>query len=265
MKNRVLLLLSILSFVSFSCQKDKPLNEATNDPAIPIVNDNTKYGKITLNFENKAGEQSLVLNNQTYINANLDSFTVSKFKYYISNISFVKADGSVFKEWESYYLFDQQNGSLNTLVIDSVPLGEYTKINFLLGVDSARNTAGAQSGALDPTNGMFWDWNSGYIFLMFEGNSPQSTLFNNTLMFHLGGFTRPYNCIRSINPSFNGGSVVIKEQSESTVNITTDVLKMFDAPGKIKFAQTNEAMGGATGVVIANNAAQMFSVTSIIN
>jgi hypothetical protein len=61
-------------------------------------------------------------------------------------------------------------------------------MEFMIGVDSARNNSGAQTGALDPTNGMFWSWSTGYIMAKFEGTSAQSPAAANALKFHIGGF-----------------------------------------------------------------------------
>ena len=55
------------------------------------------------------------------------------------------------------------------LELADIPNGEYTKVNYTIGVDAARNTEGAQDGALDLVNGMFWSWNTGYIFMKMEG------------------------------------------------------------------------------------------------
>jgi hypothetical protein len=55
----------------------------------------------------------------------------------------------------------------------NVPAGTYTGMYLTMGVDSARNVSGAQEGALDPANGMFWSWTSGYIMIKAEGLSPQ--------------------------------------------------------------------------------------------
>jgi hypothetical protein len=51
---------------------------------------------------------------------------------------------------------------------------DITGIRFLLGVDSARNVSGIQTGALDPARGMFWTWNSGYVMAKIEGSSPSA-------------------------------------------------------------------------------------------
>jgi hypothetical protein len=259
-----LIAISLLINLS-SCKKDSAIKADLNDPAIDLTNQNKKNGSLTITFKNTAGSADLNLNTQTYINANSDSFTVSKFKYYISNIVLINGDGSFFAEKESYHLIDNSLSNTYTLVIDSLPLGKYTGVNFLLGVDSARNTSGAQVGALDPANGMFWSWNQGYIFLMMEGNSPSSTAFDHLLTFHLGGFTPPYNCIRSVSPTFGSNELIISEGKTSKLNLKTDLLKMFEGRSNIKFAQTNIGMGGAVAYGLADNCVGMFKVSSIEN
>jgi hypothetical protein len=81
----------------------------------------------------------------------------------------------------------------------------------------------------------------------------------------LGGFTKPYNCIRNINPSFGTNDLISSEGKTSIITMNTDILKMFESPKLIDFSQTSEAMGGAAGVTIANNCVNMFNVTSIKN
>ena len=53
-----------------------------------------------------------------------------------------------------------------------LPEGDYTELQFLLGVDSLHNVSGAQTDDLDPAKDMFWTWNSGYVMAKMEGNSP---------------------------------------------------------------------------------------------
>jgi hypothetical protein len=249
----------------WGCKKDSAIKEEINDPSIDKPIDVTQYGKVKITFNNKAGGSDLVLNTSNYTNANGDQFTVSKFKYFISNIILKKSDGSTFAPKECYHLIDNKKGNTYTLTLDSVPLGSYNGMDFLLGVDSARNTSGAQLGALDPSTGMFWSWNQGYIFLMMEGNSPNSTAFDNALVFHIGGFTQPYNCIRKVSPSFSSKDLIITESKTSSMQIKTDLLKLFETPNLIKFAQISEGMDGPIGVTLANNGVNMFSITAIEN
>lgn len=257
---------SFLILISIqSCKKDSVIKDNTEDPAITKPDVESQFGTVTITFNNKARNEDLVLNSKSYTNANGDSFTVSKFKYYISNIILKKSDGTTFKERESYHLVDLSQGLKYALRLDSVPIGTYTGMSFILGVDSARNTSGAQTGALDPSLGMFWSWNQGYIFLMMEGNSPHSNAFNNTLIFHLGGFTPPYSCIRTINPTFGNNELISASNKTSKIDIKTDIVEMFGGKTLIKFAQTSEGMGGAVANTVANNCVSMFTVSSIEN
>ncbi len=266
MKQFIVLSAALVLISLGACKKDPAIDKDIKDPAVPPpVATPIDFGKVSITFNNMAGTENLALNTGNYINANGDSFTVSVFRYYISNIVLTKDDGTTYKQHESYHLVNTSNGITHTLELDSVPPGTYTGINFLLGVDSARNTSGPQLGALDPVLGMFWDWNQGYIFMMMEGKSPSSTSYNNFLSFHLGGFTVPYNCIRKITPTFGADNLVVSKDHTSKIGIKTDILKMFSTPNKIRFAFTSEAMGGAVGVSIADNCVNMFSVTSIEN
>ena len=254
-----------LVIITISCSKDNSLKKETQDPAIPKPVDNIKYGSVRINISNLVGNEIISLNDSIYTNANGDSFTISKFKYYLSNFTLRNANGELHRQTESYHLIDCQKGSNFTMLIDSVPVGTYNAMNFILGVDSTRNTSGAQTGALDPALGMFWSWNQGYIFLMMEGFSPNSTAPNNMITYHLGGFTQPYNCIRNVNPSFGALDLVVTENNSSKIEISADVLRLFDTPTVIKFAQTSEGMGGPIAVTLSNNAVNLFKVLDIEN
>ena len=48
---------------------------------------------IALNFHHFVGKDSLVLDDSTYYNSLNQSFTISKFNYYIGQIHLVKTDG----------------------------------------------------------------------------------------------------------------------------------------------------------------------------
>jgi hypothetical protein len=89
-------------------------------------------------------------------------------------------------EPEDYYLVDLAKDQY-AFTLQAEP-GTIRQIRFLLGVDSLANVSGAQTGALDPLNDMFWTWNSGYIFFKLEGESPQSGADLHRIEHHLGGF-----------------------------------------------------------------------------
>jgi chorismate-pyruvate lyase len=89
-----------------------------------------------------------------------DTMNFTKFKYYVSNLKLKKADGTWWVHPESYFLVDAADAASTTLSLGTLPVGEYTEMEYTLGVDSTRNVSGAQSGALAPSD-MFWNWNTG--------------------------------------------------------------------------------------------------------
>ncbi len=225
----------------------------------------SQTGELDVEFEHTVGTAPLVLNSRTYTTPAGDQFTVSIFKYYVSNLRLTRTDGTEYAVPESYYLVNSAASATQHLALKNVPVGDYKALTFTIGVDSARNVSGAQTGALDPSNAMFWSWNSGYIFAKLEGTSPQSQAASNALMFHIGGFKSPNNTIRTVSPAFPTGSqLLVRADHSPEIHYNVDVLRMFSGPNTIRFGTLSTTMGGASSVLIANNYAQgMFAVEHI--
>jgi len=89
--------------------------------------------------------------------------------------------------WQkNYHLINIEEPTQNTFLLSGIPNAKYTKMKFILGVDSLRNTTGVQDGYLDPSYGMLWDWNTGYIFFKHEGNYKNTLNEIKPLRLHLG-------------------------------------------------------------------------------
>lgn len=250
----------IIAAVVTACKKD-PV-ETPASPATPAAT----TGSLKIEFESMVDTSTLVLDTQNYINASGDTFTVSRFKYYISNIKLTKSDNTVFTETESYHLVDEATAASKTITIANVPVGNYTAISFMIGVDSTRNVSGSQTGDLDPAKGMFWSWNSGYIMAKFEGNSPSSTASNQGLVFHVGGFSGANSVLKTVSPSFNGAVAGVSGTVTPEIHIKADLMQWFKSPTNISFGVTNTIhMPGAAAKSIADNYADMFSVDHIHN
>jgi hypothetical protein len=252
MKFPALLLALPLAAVFFSgCGKD-------DEPVTPAAT----TGSFALNMESRVGADALALNTQSYTKSDGQTFKVTKFKYLLSNVRLLKADGSAYAVPESYYLVDANVPASSQIAIANVPFGEYTGLDFIVGVDAARNSAGAQTGALDPGNDLYWDWNQGYIFLKMEGTSPQSG--TSALTFHIGeNITR-----RNITPAMNGGKIVVSSGHSPEVHLKVDVMGMFESsdPAKrIDFRTTHGAMAGdpKAPIIADNYQAGMFSIGHI--
>lgn len=218
-------------------------------------------GTVKMEFFNNVGGSSLNLNDQWYVNENGDSFTVSTFNYYISNVKLTGANGNNYTETNSYHLVKQSDAASTSFNMSDVPVGKYTGVTVTIGVDSAHNVSGAQTGALDPTNGMFWSWNTGYIMLKFEGKSPKSTQPDNFIAFHCGGFSGPNNVVRTVSFTFSQ-PIEVSKGGTPHIHLTADVLALFKSPNKIDFSQIMDVqMPGADAKKIADNYANMFTIT----
>jgi hypothetical protein len=74
----------------------------------------------------------------------------------------------------------------------------FNNVKFTIGVDSLTHTLGPLDGALDPINGMYWTWQSGYINVKIEGSSEKSKAKRNSFQYHIGGYHASTNTIRDI-------------------------------------------------------------------
>jgi hypothetical protein len=154
-----------------------------------------------------------------------------------------------------------------SFTISNLPTGNYNRIEFIIGVDSLRNTSGAQTGDMDPAQLMYWDWNQGYIFLKLEGNyvspdSPQGDIFQ----FHIGGFQGNENCIQTCR--LNLPSVLsAKKKANPQLLITTNLDEFFVNPVKMGFDYyfTHISQGPSIFRDMSINYRDMFSVEKVSN
>jgi hypothetical protein len=231
----------------------------------PTITTSANAGTVKITFVNTVKGKPVELNAGKYINPFGEAYSISKFKYYISQVSLQKGK-AVFREPESFHLVDESNADALHFSF-ALGTGNYDALNFLLGVDSLHNVSGAQSGALDPLNDMFWTWNSGYVMAKIEGQSPQSTLVNNKLEFHIGGFMGENNVLKNITLSFPPGkSLNIPEGKTSEIIIEADIDKWWQQPNDIKIAEHPVcSTPGPLAKKIADNYAKMFTVKDVVN
>ncbi len=213
--------------------------------------------KLSIRFTNYAGNTILNLDS-SYKNQLRQPFSMNNIKYYISNIVLKKKNGSKYPINE-YYLINELEEASKQINLNDIPEGEYTSIEFIIGVDSLHNCSGIQSGALDPVNGMFWAWNTGYIFLKFDGTSPLSQSPGNTLEFHIGGYRSPNNCIRKITLNFKS-PLLINAAITQAINIKADILQLFKSPTPVDFSKLSSVTDFHNATSIANNYTSMFSL-----
>jgi hypothetical protein len=216
---------------------------------------------VTIHFRNVIDGAPLVLNDSLYTNAAGDIYSLSMCKYYVSNISFIKTDGTAVNIEESYHLVNEAKPSSHQLDITILPAANYKALKFMVGVDSLHNVSGAQAGELDPINAMFWDWNTGYIMAKIEGNSKGAP--NGEIAFHIGGFSGSTSSLQWVTVNFPN-PIQLNKEKKPVINLNANISEWFKTPVTIKFSEypviTTE---GKEAVMIAENYADMFTLQSI--
>lgn len=220
---------------------------------VPVGN-----GQLSIQIDHYVGQKVMELDTVYYRNALGQQFTVTKFKYYISNLSLQSVAGKTVK-LDEYFLINEEEPVSKRFDWANIPEGAYSDISFVLGVDSVHNLTGLQTGALDPINAMFWTWNTGYIFLKLEGKSPASTSSGNIFEYHIGGFKAPANSIRTITLHFSK-PLIISNNGTHLLHLKADALEVLQGPTTIDFSKLSSVTDAHNAPMVANNYMDMFSV-----
>ncbi len=260
----------IVFFVGFiACKKETTNPEVTPiTPVAPVIPaDTTKKGELTIVFENMVGTEPLVFG-KNFKTSNGDSFKISKFNYFISNIVITKDDNTQFTENNSYHLVKHSSTSTYTFHLKNIPVGSYKSIRFMIGVDSARNISGAQAGDLDVViaSDMFWSWSTGYIFLKLEGTAPKSGDSGKMLEYHIGGFGGVNKTQRNFNLNFGNSAANVSSNTKPTLRLTVDVNELFESPILLDFPTKYRVISaGAKAKEVADNYADMIRFKTLEN
>jgi hypothetical protein len=222
-------------------------------------------GTIKIRFVNTVKEVPVILDSAEYTNPFNETYRIKKLKYYISNIVFTAAKAKyTFAEKDSYHLLDEADTASLHFNIPAKP-NTYSAISFTIGVDSIKNVSGAQSGALDPAKGMFWTWNSGYIFFKLEGSSPASGIINNKVEYHIGGYAGNQNAIKRITLQLQENNLLqLNAAKIAELVIEADIDQLWHGPNDIKIALTPVTMSpGALAMKIADNYSKIFAIKKV--
>ncbi len=223
---------------------------------------NNKTGKLKVTFINTVNGNPIVLRDSLYKNPFGETYSISKLKYYISNF-FIPGSNQA-AENDPYHLMNAAEETNNSFEI-SLAAGSYKNIEFLLGVDSARNCSGAQTGALDPMNDMFWTWNSGYVMFKLEGTSDASRSDLQRIEHHIGGYKGDNNVVTKISLGIpDSQPLQVKENETTELVIETSLDHYWNYKNEIKISDISVCMStGGIAKKIAANFPGLFSVKSI--
>lgn len=243
------------------------------------IPDPEKTGDFSIEFDNIVGEDRLYFDDYNYKNSKGESFSIKILQYYISNIRLYKEDGSSYTvpQGDSYFLVKGDDKDTRFTKV-KVPEGNYTKVDFVLGVDAARSKMNVENrtGVLsfDPAeghNGMYWGWNSGYIFFKLEGycdlisdDQQGDPTGNKQFKYHIGGFggysAPTIDNIKVITIDLDkAGTAQVREGLRSNVHLFVDIMKVFNGPHTFSIVEHPNVMFSEYSVNIANNFPSMFT------
>lgn len=243
-----------MCYVLFSCQKD-----TTTDNVAGIVN-------LKIHFRAVVDGDGLVFG-KMYKNPFAEDYSIKAFKFYIHGIELINSQtNNIFRiDKNNHYLVNAADSAASYVQLSVASL-TYDRVSFIVGVDSIRNVSGAQTGALDPAQGMFWTWSTGYIMAKLEGNSPLAATPNNVIEYHVGGFKGTETVLRKVILDFPLiQRVDLKQANHSTITISANINRWFN-PNPIRISQKPVSMTpGSIATQIADNYSNMFTVVEIVN
>lgn len=173
----------------------------------------------------------IILEEVLYYNSNKDSLLIESLRFYVSNIELLNEKETVLSLKDNYYLIDLEYPESLKIEIPTKSNISFNSIKFGIGIDSITNSKGVMGGDLDPTKGMYWTWQSGYINFKLEGVSDKCNTRKNRFQYHLGGYQEPLNLYQEI-------SLKIPSESREIV-IDVDISSLLD---NLDLSTTNQIM-----------------------
>lgn len=176
------------------------------------------------------GANVVDLADSSFFTNDSNNLQIDLFKFYVSHFQFLKTGIIVLEEQNSFHLVDASDPKSLQIIIPNTQNIVFDQLNFNLGIDSITTVSGAMGGDLDPTKGMYWSWQSGYINCKLEGKSKLCDTRNNEFQFHLGGYQSPFNTLQPLEfPITN----------TEHIHITFDIKKIIE---NINLATLNHVM-----------------------
>lgn len=187
-------------------------------------------GTVALQFDHRVGASDLVLETDTYTNAAGNAYRVSELRYFVSNLEFVRGDGTTHVVG-GVHLRDAEVANSRAWQATGIPAGHYTAVRFRFGLDTARNVPNGLPATVENLR-MVWPelLGGGYHYMLLDGFYTDSAN-PPTWMAHLGrlvSMTQP----TPVDPSFVvelPAVIHVAGGSHADVQVVVDVNQWFAA------------------------------------
>lgn len=215
-------------------------------------------GSVTLDIHNQYNSQALQLNN-AYSTSGGTKITFSQLRYIISNIELTAADGSKYKVPDSYHVLEKTSAAERGKVeLTDIPADKYTSVTFSVGVDQAVNhSLDLAAGDLKTTSGMAWSWNTGYKFIVAEGQAldPQTDTWEK-ITYHIGTDAN-YRTVTLALPT----AIEVEKRRTSEVMLVAELSQLFNQVAVLQYKTVMSGVSTAeVATQVADNYASMFTV-----
>ena len=160
--------------------------------------------------------------------------TVSMLKFYVTDIVLNTLDGDNLRI-PGHYLVDCTDDERMSIAA-SVPeeaFGLYSGLSFRIGVDSVVNELGPSEGDLDPINGMYWTWSTGYIFCKLEGTVEHGDAPKRVYEIHIGGYKAPFNNVMQLKGTMSKPVDAALPSARIDIDVNVDTFFNSEAPFNI--------------------------------
>lgn len=155
---------------------------------LSILQAQTFNRTLVVSFLPTFGSDGLLQIDTTFTYRDTANIRFETFKCYLSNFKLLAKGQVVWTESNSYHLLNTEVPGSMDIPLPVPADKQYDALQFTVGIDSTTNTAGIMEGDLDPTKGMYWTWQNGYINFKLEGTCSLSSAPKHQFQYHLGGY-----------------------------------------------------------------------------
>ncbi len=201
-------------------------------------------GNVVFDFSHLVDGDPLHQNELIYTNAAGNNYLITEVKYFISDITFYKSDGSrkIVEDWKDIFYIDIDIPETQTIrIFDQIPAGEYDSITFIFGISEEKN----QSFMYVNPPEVFMAWptvlGGGYHYMMINGKWEDTTRHTIPFDFHMGigqlyqgGGYNPDSIYAFVQNwfivSLPESDFTMKDQDSLTFNIAMNIESWFETP-----------------------------------
>jgi len=199
-----------------------------------------EFGHLQINFSHNVQMDTFM-----YVNASGNPFLVSEIQYFISDVTLHKSNGDkvLLNAYDDIHYVDTDIiETLEYVLKDSIPVGEYSKVSFTFGINEEKNNP--MIFVNPPESFMFWPiyLGGGFHYMKLNGKWLNKEDVTKVFNFHLG-VGQEYDENRKIvsfhqnyfDVKLPNSSVLIKTDETSEIELVMNVHNWFTGPHDYDF------------------------------